>query len=188
MQSSGRNSAENGRVGRSADVSYPANRLGGVLSRLTKVKNIHAKGADLSAFLQTAVDFDFTSISLSEIGLRRGQLMGEIELPEGQQRKTLTTEAVVDLENFKTGEGLSDKFTVKWIRTLSGSSESDKVLKNRIKKLMSHYTTLRDKRGGNAEIMSAFLASTFVVLPEAEASNIKENTGRFQRETSFEDF
>lgn len=90
---------------------------------------MHEGGDDLAiaAFLKIEVDFDFVSTSLSNLGLIRGQLMEKegdrVRQPEASLY--VTHDVVVDLEKFRSKERLPDKFTVGWIRTLTGSTDSD---------------------------------------------------------------
>lgn len=109
---------------------------------------MHEGGEDLAAFLATEVDFDFVSASLTSLGLKRGQLMArESALGSGQSCVSpngLTHQVIVDLENFRSKEKLSDKFTIRWVKALTGStdSDSDKAIKASVKQLMACYTKL----------------------------------------------
>ena len=131
------------------NVSYPSSRLSGVFVRLMKkVTKMHEGGEDLAAFLATEVDFDFVSASLTSLGLKRGQLMArESALGSGQScvsPNSLTHQVIVDLENFRSKEKLSDKFTIRWVKALTGSTDSDcdKAIQASVKQLMACYTKL----------------------------------------------
>ena len=105
---------------------------------------MHEGGEDhaIAAFLKAEVNFDFVSASLSNLRLKRGQLLEK----EGNQcgassADCVTLEVIVDLEKFRSKERLADKFTAGWIRTLTPTADSDKVLKTSIMQPMACYTS-----------------------------------------------
>ena len=137
---------------------------------------MHEGGDDLAiaAFLKIEVDFDFVSTSLSNLGLIRGQLMEKegdrVRQPEASLY--VTHDVVVDLEKFRSKERLPDKFTVGWIRTLTGSTDSDTLLKTSIKKLMTCYTTLiTNQSSDNNGMLSTFLATPFKVYKTTQRTS-----------------
>ena len=101
-------------------VSYPSSRLPGTLNHLEKkVEALHASGADLELFLQQEINFDFVSMSQSQLGLMRGELLCEKPWspPASASEIALhvTHEVIIDIENFRTKEKKQESFTVNWI-------------------------------------------------------------------------
>ena len=157
-------------------VSNPASRLSGVLDRLQKkVTKMHEGGEDhaIAAFLKTEVDFDFVSASLSNLRLKRGQLLKKDgNRCEASSSDCVTHEVIVDLEKFRSKERLADKFTAGWIRTLTPTADTDKVLKTSVKQLMACYTSLVTNQSSDGKgILSTFLATPFRVLQHTQRTS-----------------
>lgn len=151
-------------------VSYPASRLGGTLSRLLeKMRKLFEEGADYHSFLEIVVDFDVVSSSLTKLGLKRGELLNEQKEVEAAS-EPITQEVIVDLETFRTKESLKDIFTVRWVKQLTNSQDSDKALNIGIKKIMQAYKTLaknKAKGGVHNEMLASFLGTPFQLHPPA---------------------
>lgn len=132
---------------------------------------MHAVGDDLRPFIEAEVDFDFVSTSLSQLGLKRGHFMGQKIFPSDHQSCSITHEVVVDLENFRTKEKLMDKFTARWVRTLTGNTDPEKDLKKVIKLMMESYKSLvRNQTSDDTCMLSTFLATPFNVQQQAAQS------------------
>ena len=165
-------------------VTYPSSRLSGALGqRLKKVTRLHERGVShaIAAFLETEVDFDFVSTSLSNLGLKRGQLLEKDCNQSGQCEAascdSVINEVIVDLEKFRSSERLVDKFIPGWVRTLTGITESDKVLKASIKQLTTRYTTLvRNQSSDDTGVLSTFLAAPFRVLQHTQRTSSQKPT------------
>ena len=150
---------------------------------------MHEGGEDhaIAAFLKAEVDFDFVSASLSNLGLKRGQLLEK----EGNQcgassADCVTHEVIVDLEKFRSKERLADKFTAGWIRTLTPTADSDKVLKTSVKQLMACYTSLVTNQSSDGKgILSTFLATPFSFLQHTQrTSSQKPSTSATSKEST----
>ena len=160
-------------------VSYPSNRLSGVLVRiLQRAKRMFEEGANLESFLQEPVDLDLVSASLAKLGLKRGQLLGEEgAVRTAQSSEPLTHNAIVDLENFRKREHLHSRFTNRWIRTLSSCiTDSDARLTRSVNKIMATYHMLSKdrRRAGDAKLLP-FMATPFqvYVAPRKESRPAK---------------
>ena len=149
------------------NVSYPALRIADTLENLLKkAERIFLAGEDLSAFLQNEVDFDIVSAALLKIGVKRGDLMNMLESSTHYPTtEFLCNQVIVDMENFRSKEGMSLVSTAKWIKKLTGSEENDARLLSAVRKLMHEYRTFLKKKGGvHDEKLSQFLAKQFAVL------------------------
>lgn len=73
----------------------------------------------MKTFLQEERDFDFVSEMLSNLGLKRGHLLADMKAVKTPEEFECTNQVIIDLENFRSREKLSLKFTVKWVQLLS---------------------------------------------------------------------
>ena len=159
------------------DVSYPSNRLSGVFYRLVKkTEYLQKEGADLTSFLQEKIDFDFVSSALLKRGLKRGQLLNEVTWTPEPTNEPLTHQVVVDLENFRSKEKLTEKFTIQWIRTLSHSTDSDQLLRKSLKKVMEHYRPSLKLKGVKREMLPVFLSAPFHTVQQQPAVQLHSCT------------
>ena len=116
-------------------------------------------GENLTGYLDARVDLDFVSASLSERGVKLGQLMGK--KPLEPTIGPITHELVLDLEGFRKKEQLPRNWTCTWIKKLSGMTEEDSKLIRSVDKLMTCYNQVKVKSKQNPNLMSFFLATTF---------------------------
>lgn len=133
---------------------------------LKKTQDLQRNGADVEAFLNTEVDFDFISVSLSRINLRRGHLLGETEWTPPACLEPLSHETVIDIEVFRVKEKQPEIFTCNWIKRLSDqySTASDSLLKKSVKKLMEAYRTLMKNVKREGEKLAVFLSMPFITV------------------------
>ena len=135
---------------------------------------MYEAGEQVEEFLKVEVDLDFVSPALSNLGLKRGQLLEKDNgkrAAGSQSPACLTQEVVVDIEKFRVKEKQPDKFTVRWIRTLAQNTDSDKVLKATVKQLMASYTALVTNQRAGKALLSTFLATPFRVHQQDETTS-----------------
>lgn len=155
---------------------------------MKKVQQLHKSGGDVTAFLQTAVDFDFVSPALSSIGLKRGEILNLLT-SESYSEASITNEVVVDLDNFRSRENLPAVMTPRWLKKLTGDETSEQTVGSTVKKLMNTYRTLLKQKGGaHDDKMKQFLQSSFFSRPQQASMplNVTETINKENQKKSMQ--
>ena len=155
------------------DVSFPAERISGVISRTkAQFQTLQKEGGNIETFLQEERDLDKVSEILSHLGLKRGQLLADVKKvdhPEGFHFQC-TNQVIIDLENFRSREKLASKFIVMWSQLLSPGESIDET-EISIKKVINQYRTLNRHRSRAPDKVISFLSSRFPAAKSPPSSS-----------------
>ncbi|XP_070188603.1 uncharacterized protein [Littorina saxatilis] len=153
------------------DVAFPADRVSKLINRIHgKLQKFMTEGADPTTFLEEKLDLDHVSESLSQLGLKRRQLLAsgkKVNLPTDFH---CTNQLVHDLETFKNTESslkCHPTFTVEWVTLLS---EGKEVRKEEISSVMNTFRNLNRHKNKDPEKPALFLSTTFSVATRTASS------------------
>ena len=124
---------------------------------IEKVENLMKNGEDVQAYLSNEIDFDIVSPALSNLNLKRNDILNLNPLSCLHSSMPLTNQVVKDLDLFRRKEGLPNTTTAKWVKFLSGDNNiSDRAAVCAVDKTLTKYNKCLKERSKNEQKAKLF--------------------------------
>ena len=135
--------------------SVSSSRVRGLVESAHK-KCLVCDSSDDNTFLSTELDLDFISTSLASLGINRSTILQNVEV-----QTSLITNRAVDLDHFRSHEGLPKTLTTQLLARLYKAEQ--KPVQSALLSALKAYQSQRKSGTTNNIQLDAFLAQPFTV-------------------------